>query len=564
MNRLLVVEDSPTQAAHIQFILESANYEVEVAPDGLRALAVLEERSFDLILSDVNMPELSGYELCARVKASPKLQRLPVILLTSRGDPMAIARGLECGADNFLTKPYDPEYLVERVRSIIEGQKTKRRLSVGVDLNVLGRHFVITSEKEQILDLLISTFEEVVRTNGELEARTEELNSILENIGDGVAVCDLRGKIIRYNEAATRLLGEPGNFPTMDAWFNASHLYTLDRVTPFPAEDFPTVAARAGATADECEMVVCDSSGNCTATIAMNARPLLNGAGQTRGVVVVIRDISQRKAAELLLADQALELSRAKDRAEQESRYKSRFLANMSHELRTPLNAILGFSDLLGQELFGPLNARQKQYVGYVSQSGEHLLALVNDILDLSKIEANKLDIMREWIEPLSVIRAAQGIVQPIADRKGVMVVLDVGETLPSIFVDPLRLKQILYNLLSNGVKFTPRGGTVTLRAQRAEGLFQLAVEDTGIGIAPENMQRLFQEFEQIEQALGQKNEGTGLGLALTRRLVEMHEGTICAQSEFGHGSTFTVVLPLMLGAERACAGESIRPDSTP
>ncbi len=563
MNRLLVVEDSPTQAAHIQFILESANYEVSVAGNGMQALEMLEAGNFDVVLSDVNMPGMSGYDLCIRIKSTPALQRLPVILLTTRSDPMAIARGLECGADNFLTKPYDPDYLVERVRSIIEGQQKMRRLSVGVDLTVLGRHFVITSEKEQILDLLISTFEEVVRTNGELEARTEELNSILENIGDGVAVCDLSGKIIRYNEAAARLLGNPGQFATMDAWFGAAGLYRLDRVTPFPIEELPTVAARAGSPGEECELTVCNADGTCRATIAMNARPLLNTGGQARGVVAVVRDISQRKAAELLLAHQAEELTRAKDRAERESKYKSRFLANMSHELRTPLNAILGFSDLLAQELFGPLNERQKQYVAYVSQSGEHLLALVNDILDISKIEANKLDITPERVEPGAVIRAAQGIVQPLAERKGVEVVLDVGENLPAIFVDPIRLKQILYNLLSNGVKFTPRGGSVTLRATHDDVHFMLAVADTGIGIKPENMQRLFKEFEQIEQAPGQKNEGTGLGLALTKRLVQMHGGAISAESEFGRGSVFTVMLPLNPELKRGGTGASVRPEST-
>jgi DNA-binding response OmpR family regulator len=205
MSRILIVEDSPTQAAYIRAILEEAGHVVTTAADGSEALARLEQQAFEIVLSDVNMPGMSGYELCAQLRQNPATQQLPIILLTARDDPMAIVRGLECGADNFITKPYDPAYLLERVRTIVEAKRARQgQERVGVDITFLGRNFVITSEKEQILSLLLSTFEEIVRTNAELEARTEELNSVLESIGDGVVVTDAAGKLIMHNHAPPR------------------------------------------------------------------------------------------------------------------------------------------------------------------------------------------------------------------------------------------------------------------------------------------------------------------------------------------------------------------------
>jgi signal transduction histidine kinase len=255
------------------------------------------------------------------------------------------------------------------------------------------------------------------------------------------------------------------------------------------------------------------------------------------------------------LADANLALGRANEeravalqRAERESQYKSKFLAGMSHELRTPLNAIIGFSELLEQEIGGTLTARQRQFVMNVHQSGRHLLSLVNDILDLSKIEAGRMELNREWTPVAGIIDAVHGVVQPLADKQGVTLIVDVPTNLPDAYIDSVRTKQILYNLLSNGIKFTPKGGSVTLVGRGAGRDLELAVTDTGIGISRDDLPRLFREFEQIEPSSGSKPEGTGLGLALTLRLVEMHGGRLRVDSEVGKGSTFTVSLPLIAG----------------
>jgi signal transduction histidine kinase len=217
----------------------------------------------------------------------------------------------------------------------------------------------------------------------------------------------------------------------------------------------------------------------------------------------------------------------------------------MSHELRTPLNAIIGFSELLGEETFGPLTPKQQEYVTNVQQSGRHLLTLVNDILDLSSIEADRMTLARAWTSPVEVIDTVLAIVRPLISQQGVVLECAPPPELPSVHADPVRLKQILYNLLSNAIKFTPRGGQVRLTAAADGESLTIAVLDTGIGIRAEELPRLFQEFERIEPASGPMPAGTGLGLAISRRFAELHGGTLTAESQPGRGSTFTLRLPL-------------------
>jgi PAS domain S-box-containing protein len=545
MTHILIVEDSRTQAEALRFTLEAEDYEVTVAPDGMTALRLLENEAITLVLSDVHMPEMSGYELCARLKADAKTQHLPVILLTSRSDPLAIVQGLEAGADNFITKPYEPEYLVDRVRGMLANRARKRRMNMGVDVTFLGRNFVINSDKEQILDLLVSTFEEIVRSNRDLAARTEELHSILESIGEGVVVADSDGRLVLHNRAAEEILGSQTLALPPAQWSEHSVFRSIESREPVSAERLPLRRASSGECFDEEEMSVRGVGAKNGATyLAVSARPLRDEQGTIRGGVIAFRDINERKRAQALMEQQAVELASAKERAEQESRYKSQFLANMSHEFRTPLNAIIGFSELLDEQTMGPLNERQKEFVGYVIQGGRHLLALINDILDLSKVEAGRMQLSCDWVVPQALVEDVRQMVKPLADKQGVNLILKVGEGLPPVFVDPIRVKQILYNLLSNGIKFNRRHGKVELIVSSDDDHLSWCVADSGVGIREEDLSRLFREFERIEQR-GPKPEGTGLGLALTKRLVELHGGSIEVTSTVGQGTTFTVRMPL-------------------
>ncbi len=237
------------------------------------------------------------------------------------------------------------------------------------------------------------------------------------------------------------------------------------------------------------------------------------------------------------------ELQRVYRELESASRHKSEFLANMSHELRTPLNAILGFSQVLEKQLFGELNEKQVEYVEDILSSGNHLLSLINDVLDLSKVEAGQIELQ---VAPFSLREAVERgvvMVRERASKNGVALEAQIEPEVHVVTGDERRIRQILFNLLSNAVKFTPAGGRIDVSAARVDGEIQLAVADTGPGIAPEDVDRIFQEFQQTDVG-AQHHEGTGLGLALSKRLVELHGGRIWVESEVGVGSRFVFTLP--------------------
>jgi protein-histidine pros-kinase len=246
-----------------------------------------------------------------------------------------------------------------------------------------------------------------------------------------------------------------------------------------------------------------------------------------------IRDITERKRFERSL--------------QETNRLKSEFLASMSHELRTPLNGIIGFTEFLVDERPGALNAKQKEYLMDVYNSAQHLLKLINDVLDLAKVEAGKIELNPVKFPVAKAIGEVCAVINGVAHKRQVAVRTMVAEDLGSVMLDEQKFKQICFNLLANAVKFSEEGGTVEVGARRMDGVkFELWVKDAGIGIKQEDMKRLFREFEQIEGGAARRYEGTGLGLALTKKLVEYQGGSIGAQSEWGKGSTFTAILPVI------------------
>jgi signal transduction histidine kinase len=238
------------------------------------------------------------------------------------------------------------------------------------------------------------------------------------------------------------------------------------------------------------------------------------------------------------------ELQEKNAQVEAVSRHKSEFLANMSHELRTPLNAILGFSEVLGERYFGELNDKQDEYVKDIRGSGEHLLSLINDILDLSKVEAGKMELELSEFDLTAALKNVVTLVKERAQRHGITVSVNLASGLDAIRADERKLKQIMLNLLSNAVKFTPDGGAITVVAKQVGQMVEIAVSDTGAGIAPEDLPTVFEEFKQVGSDSARKAEGTGLGLPLAKKFVELHGGEIRVESEPGAGSTFTVLLP--------------------
>ena len=225
------------------------------------------------------------------------------------------------------------------------------------------------------------------------------------------------------------------------------------------------------------------------------------------------------------------------------SRHKSEFLANMSHELRTPLNAIIGFSEVLSERLFGEMNEKQTEYVGDISESGRHLLKLINDILDLSKIEAGRMELDPTDFDIATTINNTLSLVRERAQRRAITLRCAVDPGLAKVHADERKVRQVLLNLLSNALKFTPEGGAIDIRATAHDDRTEIAVTDTGVGIAPEDQEAVFEEFRQVGSA-AKRIEGTGLGLAISRKFIELHGGRIRVQSQVGSGSTFTFTLP--------------------
>lgn len=275
----------------------------------------------------------------------------------------------------------------------------------------------------------------------------------------------------------------------------------------------------------------------------VNKVPMKDSHGHVIGLIGTIEDITERKQAEAALHHTNQELMRA-------TRLKDEFLANMSHELRTPLNAVLGMTEALQEQVYGEINSQQMKALQTVEHSGSHLLELINDILDIAKIESGQVELHRSSVAVEQLCQSSLAFIQPQATKKRIVVTTQISPNLPKIVVDERRIRQALINLLTNAVKFTPAGGRITLEAsclsEQWDGdTVRISVIDTGIGISANNMQTLFQPFVQIDSALNRQYEGTGLGLALVKRFVELHNGRVGVTSEVNVGSCFSILLPL-------------------
>jgi signal transduction histidine kinase/CheY-like chemotaxis protein len=457
---ILIVEDSATQAAQIKHLLQYYHYTVVVCQNGQQAWEWLSENKPSLIISDIIMPGMTGFQLCEKIKADERTKNIPVILLTSLSDPEEVIEGLSCGAESFITKPYNREYLIFNVEKILTekaGQEPAKDI-LDIEIYYGGRTRIVQTGPQRAVNFLLNIYKGAIHQNNELIQTRDDLRILNENLE---SIVSERTAELKKNE---------------------------EKLLAFNAE------------------------------------------------------LEEKILVRTAQADAA-------------NRAKSEFLANMSHEIRTPMNAVLGYADLLGYVVE---NKIESGYIDSIKSSGRSLLTLIDDILDLSKIEAGKLELQLEFVNAQSFFSEFERIFSLRLSEKGLKLVVEISPDTPAgIFIDDTRLRQIILNLIGNAIKFTEQGNIglkvyvekpqiISYPKERTDEYIDLIIEisDTGIGISEETQEEIFKPFVQGQGQDVKKYGGTGLGLAITKRLVQLMNGTIELDSRIDEGSTFKIVIP--------------------
>lgn len=555
---ILVVEDSLTQAEALRHTLEVHGYRCIVARNGREALEAARRDRPALILSDVMMPEMDGFKLCRRVKSDEELSGIPVVLLTSLVEFSDVIRGLESGADSFMTKPYEEDYLLARISYLITNSVPHRLEGPqpGIELEFGGERHVITSPKRQILDLLLSTYDQAVQLNRRLQQRECELEvtnarlAALHALGVTVSSSLDLDQIL---EAALDHVAESIGSRTVAVCLVEGGTLALRAHRNLPEE---VITAVKGRSADSlCEAATTLPDGRPLLRIPLRAQGTINGMlligpPDHQSFMQADQELMEGVASQLAVAIENARLyaaaQQALAQAEEANRAKDAFLAMVTHELRSPLNAMLGWTHLL---LTRDVDEKTRRHaLEVIEQSARSQSRLIEDLLDTARITSGKMRLELKPVDLVQVINAALEVVRPAAEAKGVEL-RSIFNTRDNIITgDADRLQQVVWNLLSNAIKFTPAGGRVEVQLERADPHARIVVSDTGRGIVPDFLPHVFDRFsQQPSEAKGtRRRSGLGLGLSLAKHLVELHGGTITAASEGeGRGATFTMDLPI-------------------
>jgi signal transduction histidine kinase len=512
--RVLVAEDDPERLEAIEDRLHAAGFTVIPAQDGLEALDRAREDHPDAVVLNMLLRQIDGLRVCEILKANPATTNIPVVLVAGiYAGADEGQRALAAGADRFLAE-LGPLTSGDG-HDLGSGQDLVQALVLVIDDDPDNRAFLMKAVSRQGF--------ETVTASGMAQAQR-----LLDGRQPALVFLDVQ----MPGESGLALL------PQFQRDFPESVTVMM---TAFGSEQVAADALRGGAD---------DYIGKPIELPRL--RELLERNLEKQRLraerMALLRRLKEsnrylvRQHAALRRADQ--EIMQVNRQLEQSNRFKSEFLANMSHELRTPLNAILGFSEILLDASMELSAGERVEFLRNIRSSGQHLLNLINDILDLAKIEAGKMDLHPEEMSVLDAIHEVTSILEPMARQQGLRLVGTGLAPVGAIRADKSKFKQVLYNLLSNAIKFTPPPGTITLEVRDELEQVSVSVSDTGIGIKEEDLPKLFREFQQLDGSYTRRYEGTGLGLALCRRFVEMHGGRIWVQSQPGRGSTFTFTLP--------------------
>jgi signal transduction histidine kinase/ActR/RegA family two-component response regulator len=546
---ILIVEDSATQAERLCSLLEENGYAVRVAADGGAALEAVRDRLPELVVTDVVMPGMDGYELCETIKSDDELSDVPVILLTSLAEPEDIVRSLACGADNFIRKPYDDGYLLSRISNMLVGRELRRsgKLKVGLEVYLSGEKHFIDAERQQILDFLLSTYEDVAQINHELAAKNRELEvrqreveaalsdlsdaredaqkmasvnrAVLDATVDGIALVDGDGKKLLWNQAYERAATDLGLRP------EASIAEDVEAIAGFTADPAGCRAFADSLAANRELKARYDLElPDARRSLQILSGPVRGLSSDLIGRIFVFRDVTTEREA---------------------GRLKSELVATVSHELRTPLTAVVGFAELLGNSELD--DSTQKRYLRVISSEAARLTALVNDFLDLHRIEHGAFDVTLEPVDVAELLREQVGVFSAQSTLHSLGA--DLPETPLIVLGERNRLAQVFANLLSNAIKYSPRGGPIDVRARQVGESVEVSVRDSGLGIPEQQRDMIFTKFFRVDSSDARRIGGTGLGLALCREIVEAHGGEIDFDTVEGEGSTFSIRLPAAVAA---------------
>jgi PAS domain S-box-containing protein len=519
--QVLLVEDNAGDARLVREMFSKErpdSFELAHTTRISEAVPYLENGGVDIVLLDMGLPDGQGLDTVRRTLAAAP--GVPLIVLTGLDDEALAAAAIKEGAQDYL------------IKGQIENRALPRALR-----HVIEHHRMQADRKRAEEDL-----------------RRQAL--LIEASHDAIIVREPGGRILQWNAGAQEIYG----------WSAAEAvgqvIYTLLQ-TGFPASKEEVEVALDLSGGWDGELLHTRRDG---ARIAVESRHILVRGGDQAPIAVLEtnRDITKRKEAEesvaalntkLTVANIELELRNRE--VERANRAKSEFLASMSHELRTPLNAIIGFSDVLAEQSVAALSSKQQRFISHIQQGARHLLALINDILDLSKVEAGCLELNRENVSVAVVLAEVLTGIGPAAAAKSIAVHSSIGPHV-TVFADRIRFKQILLNLLGNAVKFTPDGGKIWVEATERPSWLTVSVRDTGLGVPIEEQEAIFDAFRQVGATTKGIKEGTGLGLAITRRLVEEHGGRIWVESEPGKGARLSFTMP----ADRASIAEAAHQDA--
>jgi PAS domain S-box-containing protein len=519
---ILLVDDHPENLLALEAVLDAPHYYLIKANSGKEALKWLLDEDAAVILLDVHMPVLDGFETATLIKEREKTRHIPIIFLTAvnKADRY-VFKGYNVGAVDYILKPFDADILKSKVKVFadlyLKTEQLKNR-EAALRQNEKGEHERKLLEQQK-------------------ESR-QRYQNLAEAIPQIVWTARPDGAVDYYNRrwfeytglSAEKTAGwggqnvlHPDDLPlTMDEWQKAIH-------TGDPYEM-------------ECRLKKADGSYRW---YLVRAVPERDGDDKVVAWLGTSTDIDEQKRSQETLRALVAELTHRKKEAEEANRLKSHFVSNVSHELRTPLNAIIGYAALLIDKTLGKINSKQEEALSNLQRNGKDLLNLINNLLDLSKIESEEVPLLIEPVDLKAMIEEICANVQSLKQGKEIEIRCPMVESLRPIHNDPFKIRQIISNLLSNAIKFTEKGSiTISAGNREAPGGVLLSIEDTGIGMREEDIPSIFDPFRQIDGSITRQAGGTGLGLTIVKTAVEIVQGTIEVKSTVGKGSTFTVFLP--------------------